>query len=58
MMPELGKYAAEVLAAYAVTGVLLAGLVALTVLKSRRVARILREVEARREALKNGTKNG
>lgn len=58
MMPELGKYAAEVLAAYGVTGVLLAGLVALTVLKSRRVAQALREVEDRREALKDGTNDG
>ncbi|MEH6834496.1 MULTISPECIES: heme exporter protein CcmD [Falsihalocynthiibacter] len=58
MMPELGKYASEVMAAYAATAVLLAVLIAMTVVKSRRVADALREVENRREALKNGNENG
>ena len=47
MMPELGKYAGEVLSAYGVSLLLLAGLVGLSVLRSRRVAKALREVEER-----------
>ena len=43
MMPDLGKYAAEVLSAYAATGVLVGGLVALTVAQARRARRAMRE---------------
>lgn len=48
MMPDLGKYQAEVLASYAVTVVLLLGLLAISWIKGRRVAKALREVEERR----------
>ncbi len=51
MMPDLGKYAVEVLSAYAATGVLLAGLVWMTWARARRVKRELEAAEARR---KNG----
>ncbi|MCF6317459.1 MAG: heme exporter protein CcmD [Marinosulfonomonas sp.] len=48
MMPDLGKYQTEVLASYAVTLVLLLGLLAMSWIKGRRVAKALREVEERR----------
>lgn len=48
MMPDLGKYHGEVLASYAVTLILLLGLLALSWIKGRRVARALRDVEERR----------
>ena len=44
-MPDLGRYAAEVLAAYGVSLVLLAGLVWASVARARAVARRLSEVE-------------
>jgi heme exporter protein D len=47
MMPDLGKYAFEVLSAYAVSILLLAGIVALSVLRARKVRRELDEAEAR-----------
>ena len=47
-MPDLGKYAAEVLSAYALTILLIAGLVAATWLRSRRMKRALDQAEARR----------
>jgi len=46
-MPDLGKYAFAVLASYAVTLLVLAGLVALSVWQSARTRRALAEVEAR-----------
>jgi len=46
-MPDLGKYVIEVLSAYAVTIVLLAGLVWATWARSLRIRRELREVEER-----------
>ena len=46
-MPELGKYAAEVLGAYAVTIVLIAALVGWSFLRAGRVRRALDEAEAR-----------
>ena len=52
MMPDLGKYQNEVLASYAVTLLLLLGLLAISWIKGRRVAKALREVEERR--MKNG----
>lgn len=48
MMPELGKYQTEILASYAITLVLLLGLLALSWVKGRRIAKALREVEERR----------
>ncbi|SER52545.1 heme exporter protein CcmD [Tranquillimonas rosea] len=48
MSVELGRYAAEVLVAYAGSLVLLAGLVGLSVARARRVRRQLDEAEARR----------
>ena len=50
-MPELGKYGTAVLSAYAATIVLLAGLIALTWLRSRRVRAALEKAETRK---KNG----
>ena len=47
-MPELGKYAAEVLFAYGAAGVLIAALIGLSILQSRRVKRALDEAETRR----------
>ena len=44
---ELGQYACEVIASYAATALLLGGLVALTLLRSKRVNRALEEAEAR-----------
>lgn len=46
-MPDLGRYAAEVLSAYAVTLGLLGLLVVASVWKSRKVLRQLRDAEAR-----------
>lgn len=46
-MPELGKYAAEVLSAYAATVVLISGLIVLTVRRSRKVRKALEEAERR-----------
>lgn len=47
MMPDLGEYAATVLAAYGAAMALLVGLVVLTLWKGRRVKRALEEIEAR-----------
>lgn len=47
MMPELGKYAAEVLASYAFTIAILGALVWLSLRRSRRVRAALEAVEAR-----------
>jgi heme exporter protein D len=47
-MPDLGRYAVEVLSAYAVTLLLLVSLVAASIWKARRVLRQLRDAEARR----------
>jgi len=51
-MPDLGRYAVEVLSAYAGTLLLLAALIAGSIWKARRVLRQLREAEARRKAPK------
>lgn len=50
-MPELGKYASAVLSSYGLSLVLLGGLVAISLIRSRRVERALRAVEDR---IKNG----
>ncbi len=48
MMPDLGKYAGTVLSAYAVSLVLIVALVAVSVMRARRMRRALQEVEDRR----------
>ncbi|MBB06034.1 MAG: heme exporter protein CcmD [Pseudooceanicola sp.] len=50
-MPELGKYAGAVFSSYILSLGLLAGLIGLSLWRSRRAARALREVEDR---VKNG----
>lgn len=47
MMPDLGKYAAEVLSAYGVSLTLIAGLVLWSLRRSARLRDALREVEDR-----------
>ncbi|MFT6426551.1 MAG: heme exporter protein D [Celeribacter sp.] len=49
MMPDLGKYAGDVLAAYGITFVLLGGLIALSLLKSAKVKKRLKSAEERRK---------
>ncbi|MEP1585287.1 MAG: heme exporter protein CcmD [Tateyamaria sp.] len=51
-MPDLGKYADAVLSAYAVSVLLLVAIVALTLLRGRRVRAQMQEVEER--ARRNG----
>ena len=46
-MPDLGKYAATVLGAYAAALVLLAAVVALTLWQGRQMKRVLEDVEKR-----------
>jgi heme exporter protein D len=52
MMPDLGKYAGDVLAAYGITFVLLGGLIALSLRTSAKVKKRLKSAEERRK--KNG----
>lgn len=47
MMPDLGKYAAEVLAAYGITTMLLIGIVALTLWRGVRIKKALARAEGR-----------
>jgi heme exporter protein D len=47
MMPELGKYAAEVLLSYGVSLFLMAGIVGWSFVRAARVRRALDEAEAR-----------
>ncbi|SFC57565.1 heme exporter protein CcmD [Tropicimonas isoalkanivorans] len=54
MMPDLGKYATEVLSAYGVTLLLILALVLLTLRQSARTRRALRQVEAAHQAKANG----
>ncbi|MEW9921435.1 heme exporter protein CcmD [Marimonas sp. MJW-29] len=51
-MPDLGKYAVEVLSAYAASLVLLAALILLTLRRGRAARAALKQVEA--EAKKDG----
>lgn len=51
-MPDLGKYADTVLSAYAVTIVLILGLVAVSMLRARKVKKQLQEIEEK--VKKNG----
>lgn len=53
MIPELGKYAFEVLSSYAASILLLVVLVAGSIWQGRRVKRDLAEVEARQD-IRNG----
>jgi len=46
MMPELGKYASEVMLAYAVSLLLLAALLVVTLWRGRAARRALEETEA------------
>lgn len=48
MMPDLGKYAAEVTLAYAGSLSLLVAIVAISVLRARHVRRALDEIEGQR----------
>ena len=48
-MPELGKYAAEVLSAYAVAFVLIGGLIALTLVQGAKARRELADIEKRKD---------
>ncbi|MGB1236409.1 MAG: heme exporter protein CcmD [Planktomarina sp.] len=50
MMPDLGKYAAEVTAAYGVSLTLLATLIAVYVIRNARVRRALKKAEERSDA--------
>lgn len=52
-MPDLGAYAFEVTLAYVVSLALLAGLVLLSVVRARRIARALDDAEGRRESDEN-----
>ena len=47
MLPDLGKYAATVLAAYGTSIALLVGLVVMSVTKGRRVRNQMQDVEMR-----------
>lgn len=47
-MPDLGKYAAEVMSAYLVSVVLIIGLVVFSLRRSSRIRAALRDVESRR----------
>ncbi len=46
MMPDLGAYAGAVLSAYAVSGLLLAGLVVLSLRRARKAREALERMEA------------
>ncbi len=48
-MPELGKYAAEVLSAYGIAFVLIGGLIAVTLIQGARARRDLSDIEKRKE---------
>jgi len=52
MMPDLGKYATEVLSAYGVSLLLLVGIIWWSIRRSNRVKVRLAAVEARREQSK------
>ncbi len=54
-MPELGKYAGAVLSAWGLTLVLIAALILLTWVQSRKAKRDLDAIEARREAKRTKT---
>ncbi len=47
MMPDLGKYAEAVLSSYALSIVLIAGLIAVSLIRARRVKKDLQGIERR-----------
>lgn len=49
MIPDLGKYALEVLSAYVVSLVLLIGLIWISLRAGRKARAALKDIEARRE---------
>lgn len=49
MMPDLGKYAGDVLAAYGITFALLGGLIAWSLIRSAKVKKRLQAAEERRK---------
>ncbi len=53
MIPDLGKYADTVLAAYGLTGALLGAIVALSLVRSWRVGRDLERLERARRGKAN-----
>ncbi|GAA3872610.1 heme exporter protein CcmD [Celeribacter arenosi] len=53
MMPDLGKYATDVYAAYAISLLLLAGLIWRTIARARAVKKQLAAAEARLETRPN-----
>lgn len=54
MMPDLGRYAGEVMLAYGVSFGLMAGLIAWVWLRARASKRALEELETRMRKSKNG----
>lgn len=50
MMPDLGKYATEVLLSYGISLSLIVLLIAVTVVRSRKVKADLEEIETRRSS--------
>ena len=48
-MPELGKYAAEVLSAYAIAFGLIGGLIAMTLAQGAKARRDLADIEKRKD---------
>ncbi len=54
MMPDLGIYTTHVIAAYGATAILLAGIVALSVLRSYRLGRDLERLEKLRASKSDG----
>ena len=54
MIPDLGKYASTVLSAYAISLLLLAGIVVLSVVQARRARRRMNEAAQRLKADANG----
>ena len=47
-MPDLGKYADTILSAYAITIVLLVGIIVTSLMRARKTKKQLEELEARR----------
>ena len=54
MLPDLGKYEVTVLSAYAAAIVLIAALIAVTLIRGAKVRRQLEEVEARQRKSHEG----
>ncbi len=56
MMPDLGKYAVEVMSSYLVSIGLIVALVAVSLRQSRRTREALRQVESERQAKQGADK--